>query len=212
MKRILLGLLVVAAGAGCTRAIDGGPETSETRTLGAFNRLTVKDAVSVQFAEGDPSVTIDTQQEVLKVLYTEVRAGELLIGIRPGVQVSDLQWTRVTVTGHDLRQISVEDSAAVSARDLTGSPFVVNAKDSGSVDLVGETQMLQIRAQDSADVNSVQLAAQSVDVVLQDASSAEVQAVKSVGGNLQDGSRLGVKGTTDFSAVVVGDASTVSAL
>ena len=210
MKRILLGMLMVVAG--CTRTVDGGPEASETRTLETFNRVSVKDGLSVQYVDGDPAVTIDSQQEVLKVIVTAVVSGELRVFIKPGVTVTDLQWTTVKITGHDLRQVSAEDASSITASDITGSPFTAVAKDASSIELRGETQLLHLQVEDASDADTLGLAAKSVDVQLKDASSASVDAIESVGGTLTDGAALHVKGTTDFTRLVVTDGAKVSAL
>lgn len=208
MTRLMLGFLLVLSG--CTRTLDGGVEASETRSLDPYSLVKVERGLHVVWSEGEPSVTIDSQAEVLKVIRTTVRNSELTVTIEPGVQVSSLQWT-ITLRGHGLNAVELHDSSSATLNEIARAPFLIEAHDGSQVDATGATELLQVRGSDGSTIRLESVAAKTVDVLLRDGSSARVQAVDSIGGVLEDGSVLKVRGTSNFEAVVRRDGSTVEA-
>lgn len=212
MKRTLLSLSVVAlfAATGCYELVDGGAETSQTRTLDAWDAVRVADGLHVKVVKGAPQAEITAPAKVLDVLDTTVSKGVLKVALKPGVAVTSTSTIAITVSGDAVTSVEADEASQVNAADLSGTPVRVIATGGSQVTVTGATDDLRLAASGASQIDASGLPAKDVSVDASGASQVKLQATGAVVGTASGGSQLTITGGGDTSRVSLSGASTMN--
>jgi hypothetical protein len=152
-------LLAVALGTGCNvRTIDGsGNVRSENRAIGDVHTVSLGWSGQMVIRQGEnESLTITADENILPLITSDVRHGELVITIdRPyrSDMVRPSQPARYELTVRDLAAVNVTGSAAVVAGALQVEELVLSLSGSGQIAIERlEAAALQTRLTGSGDV------------------------------------------------------------
>jgi hypothetical protein len=136
------GLLVLLAACSntinLTNAVVGsGVTKSETRPVSGFTSVEVSGSGEMTIEQGDSeSLTIETDDNILPLITSDVNGGKLTIGTKPNTGISP-KTLKYRLTVKDLNGITMSGSATITASKLNTDKLTVVASGSGVLTLSG---------------------------------------------------------------------------
>ncbi len=183
--------LAVLAVTGC----GGGPETTETRTVAAFDRLDISDSVEVVVTPGDSrDVVVTAGEDVIGHVSTESSGGVLHIDIVDrGIVIGDDPFddARVQVSAGALTGVRVDGAGDVRLTGLDREALELEIDGSGDIEASGSVGALTATIEGAGDANLSDLAARTARVSVQGAGDAQL--------NVSDRLDVSVQGAGDVS-------------
>jgi hypothetical protein len=181
---VIVPALALGALSGCAFTARG-PAATEDRDIDTASTVVLETSGDLTIREGEPSLVITASQSVLDRLTSDVRDGELVLGVRAGtppILLGEIRYEltlpsieRLEVNGSgdidsdvptaDL-EIEINGSADLDISSIDGSTVSLEISGSGDVDLSGRTDELAISIDGSADVDADDLDSQTVSVDL----------------------------------------------
>jgi hypothetical protein len=156
-----------------------GNLTTETRTVGSFDRIETNLGVNLIVHIGEPqklAVTID--DNLMALLKTEVHGHTLKISTRSSFSTKKDCTVEITVPA--LEAISSNGSGNIEVHDLKGGDFSFDLSGSGNFNAWGKVDKLSIQVNGSGSVNTRELNADDVDVEINGSGDATVAAKNSL--------------------------------
>ena len=152
-----------------------GVEATETREVGAFSRVLLEGAGTLELSTGAATpLTMSGDDNLLPLIETTVTDGELLI--RPRESISPELSLVFRVSSPDLTAVRSAGAAKIVATDLDAQEFTVSVHGAASVEASGRAGSLTIDVAGAGSVDTTALVARDVVVDLAGASNAEVHA------------------------------------
>ncbi len=155
-------LLILVLGTGCNIRTGSGTKASETRTTPAFTGVHVhgsKDVVIL--VGGEQTVTVETDDNLLEIVTTEV-VGDTLV-IRSTESHSTRLGVKVKIGVPTLAAVTVSGSGEVHAQGVKATTFKAKVNGSGAVVATGSADRLDIVVSGSGNVDLSELSAQNVE-------------------------------------------------
>lgn len=199
---VMLGLLLTACGGTFGGFGDGivgsGTGGSEDRAIDAFDAIRLEGIGDVSVSVGgDHSVTVETDDNLIDRIVTDVRSGTLVIAVEPGVVITPRSGLTITVTTEELSEvvitgagqvvvgpldttdfgIEVSGVGAVDVSDLTADTLTVELSGAGDIDVSGEATRQVVELSGVGSYDGGDLRSSEVDVDASGAGSVEVWAV-----------------------------------
>lgn len=131
-----------------------GPVVSDTRTLGAFNRLDVGGVfdVKIEITEClEPSVTVSAQENILPLVKTKV-VGESLEITMSGNSTSS-ENIELLVRTNALAALTVHGSADVSVKNIKSGAFYLDVSGTADIKMSGQVAYLSADVSGSTGLN-----------------------------------------------------------
>ncbi len=198
----LVATLVVGALAACDdgeqdAVVGSGDVVSEERDVSGFREIRLEGSGRVEVDRGAAeSLTVEADDNLLPLITTEVRGSRLVIGHEEAISPSrDVVYRIETI---ELDGVSIAGSADVVAPDLDCDTFTVSVAGSGSFDVGGSCDGLDVDIAGSGDVDAEDLAVARADVSIAGSGDVIVDA--------SDELRVAITGSGDV--VYVGDPAT----
>lgn len=198
---VMLGsfLLVTACN---TRVIRGSGEVvTETREVSGFDGISLSGSGEVVIIQnGNESLTIETDDNVMEHIEARVENGELKIGVESGfsilsttrliftVEVDDLKNVAISGSG-DIESESIETdylgakisgSGDVQISDLTAVEVYISISGSGEVDLAGKATNQDVSISGSGKYRAGDMCSESVEVSISGSGNATVCATETL--------------------------------
>jgi hypothetical protein len=165
-------------GSGETRQGSGRAKT-ERREVGDVSRLRLLSSADVRVrVGGEPSLEVTTDDNLLELVTTDVRAGELTVGARGSYSTGI--GVKVDVVTRSLDAVAVTGSGDVVASGVGGARFDVSLQGSGDVRASGRADDLDLALQGSGDARLLDLAAARARVRLDGSGDVELTAAESL--------------------------------
>ncbi|UCG23839.1 MAG: DUF2807 domain-containing protein [Chloroflexota bacterium] len=209
-KRYLVVLLLLTAILTVTACnaniVDGsGDLITETREVSGFDSIDLSGSGEVIVTQGgSESLTVETDDNVMEHVETEVRGGTLHLGFEEGlnlidptrliftVGVDDLSELRISGSGDfeadsvdtDRFNVTVSGSGDVQIGDLMADSVEARISGSGDVDLAGEATTQDVTISGSGKYRAGDLASESVEVSISGSGNATVWATESLDSNI----------------------------
>ncbi len=208
-----IGLLVLG---GWNGVKGSGTIKEEARNVGEFSAVQIESGFHATIALGSTSsVKISTDDNLLPLIKTEVKGGELIVGPadwkqhpRPSSEV------KVTITTPKLEKIEASGGSSVAANGTTGARFQastsggsvvkvsglnadqvsVGASGGSKIDLAGRAKAVKVELSGGASLHATEVPAESVQVEGSGGSRAEVSVSAALDASLSGGSRVRVNG------------------
>jgi putative autotransporter adhesin-like protein len=174
--RALAFVFVVAAlvVAGC----GAGPQTSQTRAVGAFDRLSVSGDIDVEAGSGGSrDVVVNAGENVIDHVVTEASGGVLHVAIRDrGLVIGPDPYKNISVTvpAAVLRNIRVDGSSNLRLGRIDADDLSIEVFGSGDVTASGTVGNLIATIDGAGDAHLYDLQARTATVSVQGASDAEL--------------------------------------
>lgn len=166
-----------------------GAVTTEDRTTGEFQHLSVGGGMRVIVTAGSPvSVTLSAQPNLLPLITTEVDGGQLVVNIQsPGISSS--QPITLTATVPDLRSLTLSGGAN-GTLEMTAGDLSVDVSGGAWLEARGTVSSLALAASGGGQVKFADFVAQSATVTMSGGSQAEMTVVNDVSGTAGEGANL----------------------
>jgi hypothetical protein len=174
-----LSLLLVMTGCAEFAVRGSGGLVTETYDVSGFNHLDVSSAVRVELSqEGQESVSVETDANLLQYLEVEVRGETLYVGLNDrarGVSISPSRGITFTVGVDDLERLEVSGASDVAAGPLEAGDFVLSVSGASDVQIESlDVDSARIEASGASDVSVGGLRAGKLDATASGASTVEV--------------------------------------
>ena len=149
----LLVILVILLGA-CRVVVGSGDIVSESREVSGFDSIDLSGSGEVIVSQGEgESLTIETDDNVMEHITSEVRGGTLYLGTEPQTNVMPSQLV-FTLSVDELNSADVSGSGNIEAASLDTDSLELNVSGSGSVKVDSLTaDELSVRISGSGDVD-----------------------------------------------------------
>lgn len=145
-------------------AVSGsGTIVSEEREVSGFTELRLEGRGDVTVDVGDrESLTIETDDNLLELITTEVTGSRLVIRNERSIDPSDDVLIRIGAV--DFEGVSIAGSADVAVPSLDCGTFTVSVTGSGDLDLDGRCDRLEVEIRGSGDLDAEDLVVETADI------------------------------------------------
>lgn len=180
----LLAALVVTTGmaGGCadynSQSVRGsGVVASQPREAAGFTHVRLAGSGDVILEQtGAESVTVEAEDNLLPLLEATVHDGVLRLGAKPGVSIQTTKPIRYHVTVKALSGINITGSGNVRATGLDTDRLSTDISGSGSADLTGRADDVDLRITGSGSCDAADLRCKSARVTVSGSGTATVDA------------------------------------
>lgn len=208
LKVALLGLLGAALLSSCASdTVQGeGPLKREERTLAAFQALDVSQSFIVEIETGKPQrIAVEADENLVPLIDTQVVDNTLKIANKPGKVLSSNNPIKIFLSLPSLQGVHAKGASRLVITGLQGDQLKLNLEGGHQVRMVGGVlNDLHIRASGAAQLESLMLKAQNVDIQLSGAASARIRAEKKLKVTAAGACKLEYKGTPEITQNLTG--------
>jgi hypothetical protein len=167
--------LLLLSGCNEWKGVRGnGNLTTENREISDFENLEADGAFTVTWSAGAPSLSIRTDDNLQEHISTRVRNGKLTIGWERNLRPTDT--VRVQITSRSLRKVELNGAVRMTAEQLRGREFYLEANGATRVTLSGATDAIQAEMNGASRLNAEALQTRAADLSINGAGRAEVNA------------------------------------
>lgn len=190
------------------QVVGSGNPGTDVRVVAAFDRLVVSGAIEVVVVVGSPqSVTVTADDNIIPLIVTEVRDGQLVLEHTSGYRTMQRPFVAIVVPG--LTSIEARDATQVMVSDLQGETVRIMGSSAATVTVAGTADHVMIDAADAAAVHLDELVARAVSVQGSGAARIAVFPLESLTGDLTSAASVVYRGSPAVS-VTTSAAATVS--
>ena len=166
-----------------------GNVVSEERNVGEFKSVDVSGAFAVEIvAQKDFSVVIETDDNILPLVKTEVEDGVLKIS-REG-NFSSRGKVTVHIFAPNIENLDASGASKISVNDLDNDSLNLDVSGASKIDLNGKTERLKVDLSGASNIDAENLKAENVSVDASGASSVSVFASNELYADLSGATRL----------------------
>lgn len=210
MKKLLMLVLAISIMGACRYRKGSGNIITETRSAGSFTRISVGGGFEIEIKNGPTEVMVESDDNIIKYIETDVVNGELKIRVRNNTSLRDAH-LKVYVTAPEINDINSSASAEVEAKDVLRSgrtiklhsssgsnikaaldapDIIVNASSGGDLELSGRTRNFKATSSSGSAIDAKGLLSENTTVNVSSGASAHVhsslnlEATASSGGNI----------------------------
>jgi len=204
MRLLLVALLVAILVAGC----GGGTPTTQTRSVGSFDRLDVNGDVNVDVVPGDSGdVEVTAGEKVIDRVVTEASGGVLHVHIRDrGIVIGPDPFddVRVQVSAAALDGIRVEGSSDLKLGRIDRDELSIEVNGSGDIEASGSVDNLIATIEGAGDAHLFDLEAKTATVTVQGAGDAELNVTDKLDVTVQGAGDIRYRGNPSIRQTVEG--------
>jgi hypothetical protein len=136
---------VIADGCLGPRVSGSGHVVSETRTVNGFSSVSLEGSGRLVIHQGGAeSVTVTSDDNILRDLETEVRGGTLVLGEKSGVSLNPSRDIVFNVTLRKLENLDLSGSGVAQAKGLQSANLKIDLSGSGEVSAEGSADDLDV--------------------------------------------------------------------
>jgi hypothetical protein len=162
-----------------------GHVVTEARTVSGFTTVSLAGTGRLVVDQsGEESLSIETDDNLLPYLTSEVVSGELRLGTKPGTHVSPTRDIVYHVTAKTLEGLSLAGSTSTDATRLSGDHLTASASGSGDIKLAGQIRTLQIEIAGSGRYEGADLQATDATIHIAGSGDAVVAASEKLDVNI----------------------------
>lgn len=175
------------------RVVGDGQPGSETRQIGPVAEISADGAFALTVKVGAaPGLTIETDENLLPIVKTEVSRGRLEIYTDRSYSVDGR--IKVTVTSPDVTDISASGSNRINGEGLTGGPLSILLNGSNKALLAGNVSALTARISGSNLLSARRLTADAADVTVNGSGDVAVDARQRIVAEISGAGSISVYG------------------
>jgi hypothetical protein len=195
--------LAALIGSACDTPIEStigsGTVKTETRQVSGFSSVELNGDGDLNIRQtGTETLTIESDDNVLPILKSDVVAGVLSIGPRTFRSPKTTRLT-YTLTVRSLHHIKVQGDANVSAQDIQTAALGVDIQGSGHVQIAGRTQSEDLSILGSGQIDASGLTARTATVDITGAGVDIVNVSDHIDASINPGSKLEYIGSPSVS-------------
>lgn len=126
-------------GANLTRVSGSGNVVTDTRSVSGFDGVTMNGVGNVVIDQnGTESLTITTDDNLLRYITTEVRGNKLFIEFKPGVMFDKFKDMTFKVGAKNLNAIDLNGAASMEGKNIATENLSVKMNGTGAITLSGK--------------------------------------------------------------------------
>lgn len=194
LAAVLSIVLAACAGLAPIATVPGpvvgqGSVTSEDRTSGEFQHLSVGGGLRVEVTSGSPvSVKLTAQANLLPLITTGVSGGQLIVNVKaPGVSTS--QPMTLTVVVPDLRSVTLSGGANGTLAATVDS-LALDVSGGALLEATGRARSLALTASSGAQAKLAGLVADTATVAASGGCQAELNVTSTLSGSATGGATI----------------------
>jgi len=216
---ILSGALFLAASSGFAlgsrESVASGIVRTESRTVPAFTAIVIEGAGNVTLSQASAqSLSVETDDNLLPLVKTEVRAGVLYLGFKQGVKPAHLSQLEFQITVPELTAVKISGSGNLHAASLiraqaltleiSGSGGIYSELDvgrlavtisgSGGMTAEGKARQLSVLISGSGSVQAHDLVSATAEVSVNGSGEAVINAQRTISINVSGSGRVAYGG------------------
>ena len=162
-----------------TKVVSGGPQTTETRQVGSFSKISLRGAADIEWKPGSKvSVVVEGPANCVKVTLTEVDQDTLVVSQPPETNMRDKVIVRVT--SPEITQVNLSGAGDVRVADLKAKSIEINLSGAGNVLLGGSVADSELTVSGAGSIDADSLNTENTTVRVSGAGNAEVNATKTL--------------------------------
>jgi Putative auto-transporter adhesin, head GIN domain len=211
------------------RHISGSGTTgTEQRSITGFTGVETRGSIDIIVSQGSYNVKVETDQNLLQYVETNVENGHLIVRFRQGVSIGNYHSAKVYVTAPELNAFETHGSGNINGQgkiadknkmdvDISGSGDIELSLDcpliktethgSGNITLDGETKSISCGISGSGDVRAANLKSETVKVSVHGSGDVQVYASESLDAEISGSGDVHYKGAPRISTSVHGSGS-----
>jgi len=203
-KNLLIVLLTASLVMACSlggaipissqRVEGSGVAARESRSVSGFTSIEIAGAADAAVSFGDTeSVVVETDDNILPLITTEVSGGKLVINTRSNTNFSTELGIKVTVTMKELEAAEVSGSGNMTLIGVPGGAVQVEISGSGNITAAGVADSVEVNLDGSGNILCGELQAKTAVIRLDGSGNVAVYASQSLdaaiggSGNVQYG-------------------------
>ncbi|PUZ27367.1 Putative auto-transporter adhesin, head GIN domain [Chitinophaga costaii] len=226
---ILLSLTVVCLLAACVRHRGSGRVITQTRSVAAFQKISVSGPIDVALMQGPTQdLVISGDDNLLKYVELKNENGELTIKMRNGGRFDVEENFKVRVSTPNLKAINVAGSGSITLQggysseeelssEIAGSGningkldvplFKASIAGSGSYHVEGQTRKVAVTVMGAGDFHGFNLLAENASADIAGSGTVEVSASVNLQANIAGSGDVRYKGNPQVSSHIGGSGS-----
>lgn len=141
---------------GLGKSVKGnGQVQTESRNVDSFDEISVSAGIDVYFKEGNQSVEVTADENILEFIETKVKGNQLHIGRKNNAKIKNATKMEVWVTAPELYSVSTSSGASFQAKDEVSTTKMNLSASSGS-DLMmnARASKMVIKCSSGADIDA----------------------------------------------------------
>jgi hypothetical protein len=195
--------LAALVGSACDTPIQStsgsGTVKTETRAVSGFSSVELNGSGNLNIRQtGTESLTIETDDNVLPILKSDVAGGVLTIGTRTLRSPNATRLT-YTLTVRSLSKITVDGDANVSAQDIQTTALGVNVNGNSHIQVAGRTQSEDVSINGSGQVDLSGLPARTAKVQINGAAVVNLNVSDHIDASIDPSSKVEYTGNPSVS-------------
>lgn len=161
--------------------IGSGNVITETRAVSGFDEIVLTGSGDAEIVFGEAEgLVIEAEDNLVPLITSEVRGGQLIIGWKPNTDVSPTRPIRFTITLRELKAVEITGSADVTIPPQDAEQMTFTISGSGGITASGTVAALTARVFGSGTINAGDLEAQSADVEVPGSGTVTVWAIETL--------------------------------
>lgn len=211
MKRFLMIMILASLAVGCRNLIhDGvagsGNRQKEKRTVANFTSISTEGAYEIEFVAQAPlSLEIEGDDNLLPLITTEVSNN--VLHIKSKQSFSTRKPITLKISAPKLERISASGAGRIDIAGLKNEKFGMDVNGAPTVRVSGETKVLEMEANGSANIDTHKLRADRATVESNGVSNVEVYAVNELELDVNGPSQVTYHGDPQVKQTVSGPGS-----
>ena len=210
------------------RVHGNGNITTEQRSVTGFTGVQTHGSIDIIVSQGNYKVEVESDQNLLQYIETNVENGNLVVRYRNGVWLTDHRGAKVHVTAPLLNDFEIHGSGNITSEgkiadsnevklhisgsgdlrlDLDCPDIKTGTHGSGNIILSGETRNLSTEISGSGDVRASDLKAENVKVAVHGSGDTDVTASVSLDVSVFGSGDVRYKGSPKINTEVHGSGS-----
>ncbi len=201
--------VTVQTSTGAGRTVGDGQAASETRPIGPVSAITADGAFAVTVKIGSPpSLTIETDKNLLPIVKTDVSNGTLEIYTDQSYSAD--RRIKVTVTSPGVGDISASGSNEIHADGLSGEKLRISLNGSNHVEMTGNVSAMSVEMSGSNHLSAQRLITDNANVTVSGSGNATVDARQQIVAEISGSGSISVYGNPKQRSTQVNGAGTIN--
>jgi len=210
------------------RVRGDGNVTQEKRTVSNFTGVETHGSIDIEVTQGDYKVLVESDQNIIPYILTEVVDGRLQVRFKDGFNISNYSKAVVYVTAPSLRVFGIHGSGNINGKGtITGNDpadvmvsgsgnvnvalhcpgVTTEIHGSGNVSLAGETKDMSASVSGSGNVYAFDLKAENVKTSTHGSGDIETSASAKLDAEIYGSGNVSYKGSPQISTESHGSGS-----
>lgn len=183
-----------------------GVMATETRDVGDFTGVDLRGSANVTIAVGQPaSVVLELDDNLLPLIQTEVRNGQLVIDNKKSYSSS--RGLSVSITVPELNQLAVNGAGDISIVNLNSDQFEVDLNGSSDVTALGSARKLAVTINGSGTVHLEDVVTNEATATIRGSGDIRLHVVEKLSANILGSGDIRYRGTPQVSKSIQGSGS-----